>query len=101
MYEVLAMLKPDAKFTVDQMAAIVEDVCSSAERQVDRDGDAFSILAGDSQFHISFSDAPHIIEESHEIAEHFGIPCSGCSRRYEMAGHDPDMLFRALRSTGR
>jgi hypothetical protein len=35
--------------------------------------------------------AGHVVEESNEIAERFGVPSQGCRARFEMAGDDPDM----------
>ena len=44
-----------------------------------------------SRLTIEFNDAPHVVEESQEIAEAFGIPCGQCDARFEMSGDDPDM----------
>jgi hypothetical protein len=91
MYEVLAMIKQGSEFTADEMAGLLRDVGASANRKVTRSGTSFRIGAGDSEIHMNFSDAPHVLVESKEIAEQFGIPCESCVARYEMAGDDPEM----------
>jgi len=90
MYETLAMLKPGASYSADELYRLVYDL-ARYELYVERDGDLIRLVVGDAWLGISWSDAPHIIEESDEIAGQFGIPCRGCHIRIEMSGDDPGM----------
>jgi hypothetical protein len=93
MYEVLAMIKPGSAFTPDEMAAILQAACGRLGRDVRRQGSRFTITAEGAEICLELSEASHVVVESNEIAEKFGIPCAGCVARYEMSGDDPDMVL--------
>lgn len=91
MYDILAMIKPNAAFSLDEMANVLQQVCKSGDGNLAQDDTTFTISANEAELHVGFSDEPHVLEESNEIAAEFDIPCSGCAARYEMSGDDPDM----------
>jgi hypothetical protein len=91
MYDTLIMLKPDASFTVDELHALVVDVMNSKAAAVEREGNHVRVTTGSGSLDIVWHNAGHVVEESNEIAERFGVPSQGCRARFEMAGDDPDM----------
>jgi hypothetical protein len=91
MYDTLIMLKPDASFSVDEVHALVVDVMNSEAAAVEREGSRVRVTTGSGSLDIVWDDAGHVVEESNEIAERFGVPSQGCRARLEMAGDDPDM----------
>lgn len=91
MYNTLIMLKPGASFTVDELHALVVDVMKSGEAVVEREGSHVRVTAASGSLDIAWHNAAHVVEESDEIAERFGVPSHGCKSRFEMAGDDPDM----------
>jgi hypothetical protein len=91
MYDTLIMLKPDASFTVDELHALVADVTRTKSAAVEREGSHVRVAVGSASLLIAWHNAAHIVEESNEIAERFGVPSQGCRARFEMAGDDPDM----------
>jgi hypothetical protein len=91
MYDTLIMLRPEASFTVDELYRIALDVVKTGSGTVVRQGNLVSVSAGGGQIHVGWSDAAHVVEESNEIAEKYGVPSQGCRGRFEMAGDDPDM----------
>src|SRR5262245_24061317 len=91
MYDTLIMLKPDASFTVDELHAIVGDVMKTGAAAVEREGSLVNVTAGSGSLDIAWHNEAHVVEESNEIAERFGVPSQGCRARFEMAGDDPEM----------
>ena len=91
MYETLIMLKPGGQFSLEDMLHVVRDVASSGDACVERTGDGILLEEGTAMLGISFSDAPHVADESGEIASQFHVPCQGCAARFEMSGDDPDL----------
>lgn len=93
MYETLIMLKPGESFTPAEMAAVVRDVSAMSDAHFESQTNSCVLRSGNSYLQIDYHSAPHIKEESEEIAEQFGLSCADCTTRYEMEGDDPDMLF--------
>lgn len=91
MYDMLIMLKPDESFTVDELHALVFDAMRTGSAAVEREGGRVRVTAGSGSLDIAWHNAAHVVEESNEIAERFGVPSQGCRARIEMAGDDPDM----------
>jgi hypothetical protein len=91
MYETLIMLKPGAAFTVDELHTVVVEVLRSGRGVVERKGSRVRVTAGSGSLDIAWHDAAHVVEESNEIAERFGVASQGCRGRFEMEGNDPDM----------
>ena len=91
MYEMLIMLKPDATFSCDEMATILRNVGQLSGKTVECLGTSVTLKSGDAYLQVDFSNAPHVIEESKEIAVACDIPCHRCAVRFEMNGDDPDM----------
>ncbi|WP_425616729.1 hypothetical protein NA78x_000383 [Anatilimnocola sp. NA78] len=108
MYDTLIMLKPGATFATDDLHRIVSDVAKSGQAKVERSGGQIRLVADGGFIEIGSNDAPHVLQESDEIAKRFSIPCQGCSKRFEMTSEDPEMdLFNdylmineQLQSTG-
>ena len=76
---------------MDDLHQIVSDVAASRGYVVERDVGHIRLVAGAASLVIGWSTAPHVVDESNEIAEQFAIPCAGCHTRLEMSGDDPDM----------
>lgn len=91
MYDTLIMLKPDESFTVDELHALVFDAMRTGSAAVEREGGRVRVTAGSGSLDIAWHNAAHVVEESIEIAERFGVPSQGCRARIAMAGDDPDM----------
>ena len=91
MYDTLIMLKPDATFSPDEMAMVLRNVAQSGGRTVECRGTSVIRKSGGAYLQVDFSNGPHVIEESKEIAVAYGIPCDHCAARFEMNGDDPDM----------
>ena len=93
MYEVLAMVKPDALFTPDDMESMLRKICTASGRELMRSGPAFTIRAEDAELRIFCRSGPDVVEESNDMAEYFGIPCEDCAARYEISGDDFNMVL--------
>lgn len=93
MYEVLAMIKPESSFSVDEMAELLEAVCAAANHKLTRVENVFMITNGDAELQLEYSDEAFVVDESNDIADRFKVPCSNCAARIEMAGNDPDMVL--------
>lgn len=91
MYDTLIMLKPGASFAVDELHALVVEVVDGGEAAVEREGGVIRIAAGDGVLTIEWDNAAHVVDESNEIAEQYGVPSRGCAARLVMSGDDPDM----------
>ena len=91
MYDTLMMLKPNVSLTTDELHSILIDITRSMSRNVERDGNRLRVTTEGACLAITWNDSPHVMEESNEIAERFGVPSRGCRARFEMAGEDPDM----------
>lgn len=108
MYDTLIMLKPGSSFTVDDLHDLVVTAVAGGSECVERQADLIRVTAGSGWLKIGWNDAPHVLEESNEIAEQLSVPCRGCVIRFEMSGDDPEMdLFNVyliinknLQSTG-
>jgi hypothetical protein len=95
-YETLIMLKPGSTFSVDDLERIALDIAASDGAAVERKHSRVRITAGSAILDIAWDAAPHVAEESNEIAERYAIPCEGCRGRFEMEGDDPEMeLFNS------
>ena len=91
MYDTLAMIKPDASFTNDDLQRVLLAVTRSGSETVAQTGTGFQIHLGQALLRINRGDEPHVVAESDEITKQFGSPCRGCRSRLEMAGDDPNM----------
>ena len=91
MYETLILLKPGSTFQPEQMEELVSDMCAGEPRTVTREDGTIIVQAGASSLRIVFNDGPSVAEESHELAEEYGVDCADCTARYEMNGEDHDM----------
>lgn len=91
MYDTLIMLKPNARFRLDDLQALVSDVATAGGRVIELDADCVRLVADTATIVIHWSAASHVIQESNDIAKRFAIPCAGCHIRLEMSGDDPDM----------
>jgi hypothetical protein len=91
MYDTLIMLKPNATIRIEDVHRLVSEVAASGECRIEHDGSCIHLIDGSASLVIGWSDAPHVIEESNDIAKQFAIPCTGCHTRLEMNGDDPDM----------
>ncbi len=79
------MIKPESELPVSEMQAMLEKLCLTDHSLELSQGDSgFVIRRGQSAISILFSQEPHVVEESKEIAEAFAVPCEGCYSRYEL-----------------
>lgn len=109
MYDTLIMLKPGTQFTIDELYELVTAAVSSGSAAVEKGEGYVRVMSSGGYLDIVRSDADHVVVESDELAEQFGIPSRGCRERFEMSGDDPgmelfnDYLFigEGLQATGR
>ena len=91
MYETLIMLKPETRFSVDELERVVRDVAAGGTGAVERNGSSIILKTPASYLQIDYSEAPSVLEESEEISRRFGLECRRCRSRFEMHGEDVDM----------
>ena len=91
MYDTLIMQKPGTSFTVDELHNLVLDLMQFGDAEIERNGSHVRVALGSAFLDIIWHDAPHVLKESAEIAQEFGVPSDGCTARFEMAGEDPEM----------
>jgi hypothetical protein len=109
MYDVLMMIRPGTMFSRDEMLSVVTDVARSGTGAVRVVGDSIRIELGSAFLQVDFDHAPHVLEESREIAETLGIDCAASVARFVMFGDDPGMdlfnehvlICERLEETGR
>lgn len=93
MYETVIMVKAGRVFTYEEIDAIVHEVSGSDKRRLEVTSGSWIIHTGSNYLpylRIDHHVAPHIKEESQELARNFGLDCAHCVDRYEMEGNDPD-----------
>jgi hypothetical protein len=90
-YETLAILKPTATFSLDDLERIVRDVAASGDAEVSRSGRTVRIVRGEAYLEISENSDDYVPEECNEIADQLSIPRQNFPKRYEFAAEDPDM----------
>lgn len=91
MYDTLIMLRPEAAFTLDALHTLVRDVVREGTATVERVEDCLRVRTAEGSLSIVWNAAPHVLEESNELGEEFGVPTGGCRARFEMSGDDPGM----------
>ncbi len=91
MYETLAMLKPGASYSLDDLERLVTEVAQSGEAAVSRSGKTVRMVDGEAYVTFTENKAPYVVVESNDIAAKFAMPCKGCPSRFEIGGDDPEM----------
>lgn len=91
MYESLIMLKRNTTFFLDDLEIMVREVAASSAGTIERRNTSIILKSADAFLQIDFNNAPHVIEESKEIAKNCNIACAECVSRFEMYGDDLEM----------
>jgi hypothetical protein len=114
-YDTLAMVRPtasrayDLKWMEELARAVAGGAGASVARKRDLIGAAYvSVMRGETELCIYYSDAPHVLIESNEIAEGCNGSCHGCASRFELSGtdlalvlmNDHQLICERLNATG-
>lgn len=99
-YDTLAMVRPGAlgMYDLDWIEQMVRDLANGTEASVQRRcnelGSAFIRLARSGiELRIYYSDEPHVLAESNEIADDCDGLCRGSTCRFELLGTDLDLVL--------
>ena len=90
-YETFAMLKPTAKFSLDELERIVRSVAESGGAEVSRSGRKLRMSIGEAVLEIGENSDYYVAEECNEIADQLSIPRENFPTRYEFAAEDPEL----------
>ena len=96
MYSAFGLLKPDSDFTMTEAATRLAAKFPSFA--VEKNPDTIVVSSADWEIHLTLNEAPSVLDESREIAEHIGgeedaKDIAMCARRIELASdiQDPEM----------
>lgn len=99
-YDTLAMIRPTARrgYDLDWIEHLARDIAGSAGASVNRRrnelGYAYvSVVRAETEMRIYYSDEPHVLAESDEIAEECNGLCRGSTSRFELFGTDLKLVL--------
>lgn len=98
-YDTLAMVLSTAsgRYDLDWMEGLARGVCGSGamvSRELNEIGHAYLSLQRDgTELRIYYSEEPHVLTESDEIAEDCGGLCRGSAQRFELLGTDLELVL--------